>query len=503
VIAGPTTFVRGRGAYGKRLPVALYPIAPLLAYVVTIWSEAAIHPTHLVRPTVVAVALGLAIVGITRIAAGERRLGGIAALAICVSLLVTNVALALPLLALAGLIVLLARLQRRSIPIVLSLTGLLNVLGAAMLVVATITVMISAATMRSPPGDLGEAIDVAPGTNAPDIFMVLLDGYPGPAASAAAPWFDRSAFPDALRDRGFEVVEGSRASYTWTLPTMASMFAMRHLHPGDDDRRILHQLIEHGAASDVLDRAGYRTISVSSGFTAADMHSADRLLLAPQPNDLEIGIFRSTLLGKMIEEFAPGTFSALHRSRIEWTFRSLDVLAAEAVEAPRFVFVHVPAPHAPWVFGPNGEPRDEGLSGFYTDAPAHRGISRSDAVRRSFDQAAHIADLTVATIDRIAASLGDDAIVVVFSDHGPRMHLDDSNPFLGLDIRASNFTAIRTPGRSNVLPPGTTPVNLLPRIFNTVLGTSIEPMPDTTFAWQEGENLPDMLPADRERPDGP
>ncbi len=312
----------------------------------------------------------------------------------------------------------------------------------------------------------------------PNLYVVLLDGYPGDDAAKLQPTFDADQFPDALTARGFEVQRHSRSNYLRTAHTLASMFSMRLLH-GEPTEDELRPLLNEGAALDVLASHGYDITAISSGFSPLDIRSADAVVGSAAPSELEIALFRYTGLGAVVGAAAPDAFASIQRMRIEDTFALLRQAATgPRTDHPRFVFAHVPAPHGPWVFHADGAPRTEGLGAFYSDRPEHRHISRPEALDRVYEQAEHVSVLTLAAVDEVILR-DPSAVIVLFSDHGPGTGFWPTDP-LGsdLDERSSNFLAVRYPGAQEVFPPGTTPVNIFPRLFNRSLATAIEVQPD-------------------------
>jgi hypothetical protein len=261
------------------------------------------------------------------------------------------------------------------------------------------------------------------------------------------------------------------------------MFANRHLSESDDNKVVLQELISDGPTLGELRNAGYETIAVSSGYNGVDLRSADRIVTAPQLSGLEVALLRSTVLGPLIETVSPGLVDELHRSRIRETFDDVVSISREPADHPRFVFAHVPAPHGPWVFGRDGSPRADGLNGFYTDSPVIRGISEEEALRRSLDQATQIGVMTIQTIDEVLPRVDPSTVIVVFSDHGPRLELNPEDPTDNLGVRASNLIAIRFPGARGVLPPATTPINIIPRILNAIGHPALDILPDETRVW--------------------
>ena len=153
----------------------------------------------------------------------------------------------------------------------------------------------------APPGP-AERPTPPPGT--PDIFVYLIDGYPGAEASAqAGATFDAAAFPDALRQRGFTVHDDARTNYLITRLVIPSMLEGRHLDDipalaepfGPDqavDAQRLRSVTEHAASLAAIRAAGYDVMWVSSGFSHIDTRNVDRRIEAPGPSELEVAILR-------------------------------------------------------------------------------------------------------------------------------------------------------------------------------------------------------------------
>jgi len=331
----------------------------------------------------------------------------------------------------------------------------------------------------------------------PDIVFLMLDGYPGDRAAElarqAGSTYDPDAFPDALTSLGFNVQRQSHSNYLLTPLTLASVFSMRQLDelpslrsdvPPRNAERALRRQINEGEALDVLHRAGYELAWVDAGFAATEVRRVDRWVNIGAPNEFEIALLSSINLGDVILGAAPDLLSDLHRQQVLETLDALDRLAAEPHDQPRFTFVHVPSPHAPWVFGPNGEPRLEGIRTFFADPLGKRTIDRDEAVRRVFDQSTYLASQVDRALEPIV-SRQDPPIIVVFSDHGPGTGFNFLDPeHSDVAERSSNFLATFTPGMPDLFASFTTPVNLFPTILNGYLGTDVARQPDTLHSWE-------------------
>ena len=202
------------------------------------WSGTGIEPIWVVRPMLIAVAFTLLLTFLLALLLGDRDRGALAATAFVVALALGNV-LASAAVALIGLLVVVEGLVNRGIAWRLGRTATraLSALGAALILVVVLASVqqgsfgwavedVQARLARQP---MAAAYDPA----APDIYVILLDGYPGDDAAELDPSFDADAFPDALEERGFDVQRHSRSNYLLTRLTLATMFGNDHVA---DDR---------------------------------------------------------------------------------------------------------------------------------------------------------------------------------------------------------------------------------------------------------------------------
>ena len=322
----------------------------------------------------------------------------------------------------------------------------------------------------------------APHPEDPDIYLVLLDAYPGSAAAALDPTWDAAAFGDALRSRGFAMADGTHSNYLQTPQTITSVLDMRHLAdipaldppwgPASLDGYRLRRALNEATALSTLHQRGYELTAIASGWAEAELRRVDRYIEPIGLNEFEVGLLRGTGAGDVLTFLAPDLAAALQRGRIRCSFESLAAEAARQSERPKFVFAHIAAPHPPWVFDAAGNDRRDQLRTYYQDGARDRGIDRSDAIRLHLDQATYTAGLTLAAVDEILSTADSPPVIIIFSDHGPGTGFDPSKP-LESDLveRSSNILAVYSPGHSGLFASPTTPVNILPRVFNAYLGT--------------------------------
>ncbi len=491
----------------RSLPFVLYPIATPIAAIVQLWAVSVVPFSVLVRPVFVAIVISVAIIAVATLIAGDRHRGGIAAWAVLVGLTVDDIRATALLSAVAVIVLVAARATRarpwRRWPLV---SRAMNAL-AAILLLAVVIGAFQGGAIQAAVEDLrlnvtrpAAATDHRP--NAPDIFVILLDGYPGAVAAASEPSFDAEAFPDALRQRGFDVAANSRSNYLITRLTLPAVFMHQHLPDVPDlrpstaaqDANALRELTDGGAALTFLGEAGYERIAVASGYSHIGPNRVDRRVIPPQVEEFELALLHTDGVGELLDIITPDLSSSQKRDRIADTFAAWTSIAGETHDRPRFVFVHVPAPHQPWVSDADGKPvlgasRMGDFNPAVTDVPAGR--------RMYFDYATFIAEQTIEAIDATVERSPEPPVIFLFSDHGPDIVFDSSDPF-GSDPneRTSNLMAVLAPGHPDLIPDDATAVNIFPYIFNAYLDGDLPIQPNTLWGWRTNSSLLDFVEID-------
>ena len=351
--------------------IPLYPTVFPCSLVLLIWGHAAVPPSQLIRPLLITFAVTVLVTFILAAIYADRERAGITATAISLVVIALDdrVAVLLGVVILGLLIEGIAHRGHQAIVAGVA-TRVFNLIAAILLIAVALAIVGTGAVSHglasvTRPGlpPRGEAVG-----DRPDIFVILLDAYPGDRAAALSPSFDREAFPKALGARGFDVVRDSHSNYLMTQLTLASMLSMRHLVdvPALDppygtrveDWWRIREVLDDAPALAALRAAGYSTTAVDSGFGHVQLTQVDHFVEQPGPGELEAVLIWSTRLGRFINSLAPHARADLARLRIEATFDEAARVAAEPRTGPRFVFVHVPAPHPPWVFDADGTPRN-------------------------------------------------------------------------------------------------------------------------------------------------
>lgn len=500
----------------RRPSLPWYVPIVVAAFVVNAWVAAAVSPFAAIRTLLVAVAVASALVTALGMAWGRRWQGAgliVGGLTLAVSGMHadivsvgsriggwTGIAWIVAVAALFAVIVRILWRSLRSPGGLEVLTVRLNQGAAVLMAVVLLTAWadgaIAAAIDEVAAASGGQATPATrepPGDPAPDIYLILLDGYPRADTLQERYAFDNTGFLDELRSRGFEVATQSRTNYMFTQLVLLSMLHMEHVDSvkldGPTDslahmNRTVRAALNDSPAMRVLRDHGYRITASSPGYESVVLRQADVFLDSGGANEFERHILRKTLLIDIVGFIAPTWLPDEHRNRVHANFDDLRRVALADGAEPRFTFVHVASPHTPNVFRADGSripvsaPR-----ALYGDTPELMGISRSEFQDQVRGQVAYLNSLTLNGVDSVLAASDDPPIIIVMSDHGTRMDVkygDPSDP--DLEERMANLFAAYTPGEVGLFGDGITPVNLLPILFNAYLDTEFPCHPDDSFA---------------------
>jgi hypothetical protein len=338
----------------------------------------------------------------------------------------------------------------------------------------------------------------------PDIYVIVIDGHARSDIMASQFGLDESGFLADLETRGFDVSADSHSNYPETALTFASMLNMAYLDQipaianvksGDPaSTGQYREVISRNAVFKLAHEKGYQTLATGSGFDQVSIRSGDVYLDGGQMNIFEATLARMTVVGDLIDTFAPSFAGDQMRGWVDSQLNEIAAIARTPWPRPRLVFGHVTAPHPPLVFGRDGEPLPLQFGVAYrfpfvgsADDPAE--------IARYRDQAAYVDSRTIQVVDSILANARRPAVIVLLSDHGSRM--DHAGATSHSPEATCNFFAALTPGHPELFGQSPTPINLYPQLFNTYLGLNLTIRPDLRFnsTWEAPLDLHE-LPAD-------
>lgn len=306
------------------------------------------------------------------------------------------------------------------------LTRPLNVVVAIWFAIAAAT-----AVWVTLPGSLPTPVSISmrPG---PNLYMILLDGYPRADTLAEYFGFDNGPFLRALEDRGFDVAENSGGPYNTTVRVVPTMMQMRTLEqllegaPADSNasRRRLWQLLNAAPVPAAFHDAGFTTYSIPPPAPGVDWHNADIVRESPW-----LSVFEEHLIGSgILRPILP--LQAMQRATILDNFRYLEESAGSS---PRFVFAHIYSPHFPYVFAADGTP----AAACGAECANHAGPPNAILGDRLTGQIRFLNEKVLKALDHIIA-VDSEATIVVFSDHGLRRDRADPDEWVRTLFAARN-----------------------------------------------------------------
>lgn len=455
------------GAPRWRWDRPLTAAAPTLlaaGFVLTVFADDGTHLAELWRPLWIAIALALGLQMLATLLLRSSTAGTVAALIAILALM----SLPLGIIALATAIALeLARRWGRPFMLLPGAAVVISIffgLGMVRAAAAADLEISSIATAANSPID-GD----------PDIYLILLDGYPRSDTLSEEAGYDNTWFESSLEQRGFDMSPRSRGNYPFTAQVMLSMLHGRHVEDLAEDpsessieqRRQAQRLLVDNPTFDQLLGRGYEIRWLPEN------HS--------RITGLEHQIFIRTALWGLVME------PLILPDHQRFVLDTLDeAMALDDSGNPVFSLVHVLSPHTPFVFDRDGDlPADLDyipLNALAIDRE-FMGFSETDFWAAYADQVHYLNGRVLELVDEIVDA-SPDAVVVVFSDHGARATSEVSDEWY------RTFLAARTPGHSALLADDARAQEVIPAVFDAYFGIKMTVPPDVTYIAPGGALMP-------------
>lgn len=336
----------------------------------------------------------------------------------------------------------------------------------------------------------------------PDIYNIVLDGYPSNGYFLREFGYDNSAFTNALEERGFFVAYDSLSNYGGTLASLPSSLNMRYLNEADrsastDPVAYARWLLANNKTAYALQERGYTYIFMLSGFASpSDIADINIDFFPNGPRKFETNslqdnswFYKQSLWPLMIEttmayplagEFVEASVNNDRPYGWDAPQRVLDTFnEAEkipAMEEATFSFIHIIKPHIPIVFDQDGN---------IIGDVAENGNRES----YFFAQLEFINRRTLQMIDRILEQSTVPPIIILQGDHGTRLGAIWRGP---RDLTYFEIlNAYHFPnGGNKMLSSSITPANTFRVMFNYYFGTEYELLEDHHYNMPDGYDDP-------------
>jgi hypothetical protein len=332
------------------------------------------------------------------------------------------------------------------------------------------------------------------GTNHPNVYWFLLDGYVRDDSLKRYFDHDNEPFLRYLVDRGFQIARAAYANYDNTTLSLTSTLnaTYRQLPDGarPDPAIQISTLSGFNPVVRKFDSLGYRYLHAPYAGAAKTQcgGSEDRCIHARpsgsiQLNEVQVSLLQLTPLFRVARKLLPGAF------RYDHIFVE-DVMAAigPTETSPFFLFAHILSPHAPPRFAPDCD-RLNGV------------ISAVDVGEHVYDPAQFRTD-TICTnrsveraLTQIITNDTTDPIIILQGDHGFKFRLPGETPatpeiaIKGAEParRLATLNAIRLPAacRSR-FHDSLSPVNTFRLVFACLEGRAPDLLPERHFLRPRG-----------------
>ncbi|HMK08952.1 MAG TPA: hypothetical protein VK449_07985 [Anaerolineales bacterium] len=334
----------------------------------------------------------------------------------------------------------------------------------------------------------------APGKPRPDIYLIIMDAYERDDVLKRLHGYDNSPFLDGLRSMGFYVAPGSLSNYRHTELSLSSLLNMEYIQSYPDvlvdgkyNQWAIIQMINDNRVRRDLECIGYRTVAVETGAFWTEWTDADFFLrrrggplgavgLLGGTTRFEAQFLETTMARAVLDGLKSSSGSqaqalspaAEARDLILFQFDELDRIAS--LPSPKLVFIHVLAPHPPFLFGPGGEPVDIGAF----DTGRSAGMSEGEELTAYANQVTYLNGRLLEAMHDVLRASPVDPIIIIQGDHG----WADQD----YEDKLSILNAYHFPGQGqSVLYPTITPINSFRLLFDTYLGAHLETLPDRSY----------------------
>jgi hypothetical protein len=341
------------------------------------------------------------------------------------------------------------------------------------------------------------ACTLRPGSERPDIYLIILDAYEREDVLRDTRGYDNSEFLGELEDMGFYVAPGSLSNYSPTRLSIASVLNMTYVQDFPErfgtDRNLIwlsSAKIQDNVLRHELECVGYTTVAFETGVAWTEWRDADSyfhrgerpplgLSLLRKVTRAELAFLDTTWFRPLLHAGEQGQDGAAlaaadplkdHRDRILFVFDQLQDVAE--LPSPKLVFVHIVSPHPPFVFGPQGENVREGE----LETPPGQ-----ESRYAYTDQVEYLNDRIVEVLQDILEKSGTAPVIVIMGDHG----WTEKTP----ETRMANLNAYLLPGGDEGLYPTITPVNTFRLILDRYFGAGLGLLPDQSYISGHGSAL--------------
>jgi hypothetical protein len=281
----------------------------------------------------------------------------------------------------------------------------------------------------------------------PNIYIVLLDGYPRRDTLMNDMGIDNGPFEAALAARGFDVYDNSHTDRRYTDLTLLNLLTGTtegvpvDTAPASEVQFQVRRALSLAKLPRQAQAAGYEWDIIDSPAGHVTFQAGNHIQHGGV-NTFEDNMLAESAFAPIVKTFFPYLLTDSLRAHFEESVASLESLVDPTKH--RLVLAHLFQPHLPFLYTANGDPVPVPAywpkANLFAAQIETMGMSLADYSAAAKGELAALNAKVLAMVDRIVAK-DPGAVVVLFSDHGSRYSLD-----LRLSEWYHDFLAARTPG---------------------------------------------------------
>jgi hypothetical protein len=315
----------------------------------------------------------------------------------------------------------------------------------------------------------------------PNIYIVLLDGYPRRDTLMSAMGIDNGPFEEALASRGFDVYDDAHTDRRFTDLTLMNLLTGTtegvplDTAPASEVQWLIRRALSAAKLPREAQAAGYEWDVIDSPAGHVTF-SAGHHIQHGGVNTFEDNMLAESAFAPVVKTFLPYLLTDSLRGHFEGSVESF--LSLVDPNAHRLVLAHLFQPHLPFLWDADGKPVPvpfywPGVNIFAAQIET-MGMTLVDYSKAMKGDLATLNPKLLAMVDAIVAK-DPGAVVVLFSDHGSRYSLE-----LKTTEWYHSFLAARTPDHPRLFASEPVPTailrTLLP-IYATGTPIPVQPSP--------------------------
>tara|TARA_Y100000590_G_scaffold290537_1_gene327042 strand:- start:1384 stop:2922 length:1539 start_codon:yes stop_codon:yes gene_type:complete len=317
----------------------------------------------------------------------------------------------------------------------------------------------------------------------PDIYYIVLDAYTGQESLEKNFGFNNDKFYNFLTENGFYIAKNSHSNYQHSYQSITSSLMMDYINEIDEfdlQKRtdLAYQISDENNLMKKFKSKGYVIVNINSAWGMTRSFSvADLNLCTDKTGITSSELFSMTINKTILQPIFVRLFEDDRRELVLCHFETIQN-ANKITSEPMFLFSHITIPHAPYVFGPNGEEIvPESLQLGYEDDPDLEGyIGQLQFTNKMIKQ----------TIEKILLEYDEPPIIVIHSDHGSGEFQKDiyKQTDESMQERFSNLVTILVPdAKNNIFYDTITPVNIFRIILNEKFEEEFSILEDRMYSY--------------------